>query len=71
MGDIPHEWAEWLKAKGYSVPVNPWDLYQPTQGRQLAFPAEHSDTAFMTDQVLEYLTNVRLTLSDPCMLDDY
>ena len=62
MGDIPHEWRKWLvEEKGYStykLPSDPYELYHPIEGRRIAFPAEHSDTAFMTEQALAYMQEV-------------
>lgn len=55
MGDIPNEWGAWLAQKGYDVPKDCWELYNPVEGRRLRFPAEHSDTAFMTEQALQYM----------------
>lgn len=66
MGDIPHEWRKWLvDEKGYSthkLPSDPWELYHPVEGRRIPFPAEHSDTAFMTDQALSFMQQVRAML---------
>jgi arylsulfatase A-like enzyme len=66
MGENPIAWARWLEKKGYAVPDPPWRLYrQKKEGADweeggpvpapLAIPAEHHDTAFMVDQVIEHL----------------
>jgi len=59
-------WAQWLTAKGYDVPADPEDLYLPIAGYPDAddhgpswtparFRAEHSETAFLTEQVTTWL----------------
>lgn len=66
MGENPVAWARWLEKKGYTVPDPAWKLYrQKKDGPEweqggpvpapLAIPAEHHDTAFMVDQVIEHL----------------
>ena len=66
MGTYPHAWADWLQAKGYAIPSPNVLLYtQRGPGQEygqggtvplpLAIPAEHHDTWFMVDQVLNYL----------------
>lgn len=66
MGTFPDAWAEWLAAKGYDVPEPNWRFYtikkdQPEYedgGRvpaPLAIPAEHHDTRFMVDSVMEFI----------------
>ena len=67
MGTYPHAWADWLEAKGYAIPSPNFNLYTTrTDGVEyeaggaeplaLAIPAEHHDTWFMVDQVIDYLT---------------
>ncbi len=59
-------WRRLLKAKGYDLPKQPMDIFKPA-GRSesedgsfsaphTVFDAEESDTAFITDQVLQYLS---------------
>ncbi len=65
MGTFPDAWANWLKAKGYEIPDNTYQLYTEKTGveyenggdvpARLSIPAEHHDTWFMVDQVTEYL----------------
>jgi arylsulfatase A-like enzyme len=67
MGENPVAWARWLEKKGYEIPDPAYQLYRrkkpqpewedggPTPA-PLAIPAEHHDTHFMVDQVIEYLT---------------
>ena len=64
---FPEPWARWLEAKGYSLPENLSDLYyKPVEnypgaenrGRTFApacYSADESDTAFLTDQALQYI----------------
>lgn len=69
--DTPGAWVGYLKAKGYELPDNYWDLYKPPLDQQTAteedplgspirspalYAAEHSDTAFLTDRTLEELS---------------
>jgi len=60
------EWGKWLAAHGVDVPSSPLDLYAPDGGYPGAddhgstwaptlFPAELSETAFMTEKALEWL----------------
>ncbi len=60
------EWGRWLATKGYDVPANPHDLYRPMEGvprsdlhgstwAPARFAAEHSETAFMVESVVEWL----------------
>lgn len=68
--ESPGPWVGYLKRKGYDVPDNYWDLYKPKldlstateedpQGSPIRSPAlysaEDSDTAFLTNRVLETL----------------
>jgi len=66
MGTVPHAWASWLAGKGYEIPPLPYDLYQTKLDQPewedggpcpagLAIPAEHHDTAFMIEQVIDFL----------------
>lgn len=59
-------WAAWLMAQGIEVPANPRDLYLPVEGYRGAddhqpswtptrFQAEHSETAFLTAEVMTWL----------------
>ena len=59
-------WAEWLRAKGYDVPepIEPWLVpiagYPGAEGRGATWPpapfaAEHTETAFLTDAVIDHL----------------
>lgn len=66
MGTWPDAWAQWLAEKGYEIPEPTWKFYtgkadQPEyeDGGEvpapLRLPAEHHDTWFMVDQVMDYL----------------
>ena len=59
-------WAQWLAAQGVEVPAKPSDLYRPIDGYPGAgdhgsswtptrFRAEHSETAFLTSEVMRWL----------------
>lgn len=61
------EWGKWLAGKGFDVPSHPLDLYQPDTSYPGAndhasywapalFPAELSETAFMTEKLTEWLS---------------
>lgn len=61
------EWMAHLQSKGYDLPERPIDMFRPTPdsappaGRIDAFPpsrvrSEDSDTAFLTDAALRYIT---------------
>jgi arylsulfatase A-like enzyme len=64
---FPESWAQWLEAKGYLLPENLSDLYyKPVEnypgaenrGKTFApacYSREESDTAFLTDQALQYI----------------
>lgn len=65
-GEGGHSWGQWLAERGVDVPAFPWDLYQPIadypgaddHGHTWAptrFAAEHSETVFLVDQVLDWL----------------
>ena len=60
------EWGKWLAGKGFDVPAVPVDLYMPDTGypgvadhgstwAPTLFPAELSETAFMTEKAMEWL----------------
>ncbi len=66
MGENPVAWARWLEKRGYSIPDPAWKLYRLKKEQPewedggpvpapLAIPAEHHDTHFMVDQVIEHL----------------
>ncbi len=66
MGEVPHAWAEWLAGKGYAIPDDRIELYTRKRHERewedgaphpapLAIPAEHHDTAFMVEQVMDYV----------------
>lgn len=66
MGTFPDAWARWLADKGYDVPDPNWRFYTRKADQAeyeeggdvpapLALPAEHHDTWFMVDQVMDYL----------------
>lgn len=59
-------WVRSLAARGYDIPDDFWDLYRQVEdhagaeGRGSSFapsriPAEHSETAFLTDSVIDHL----------------
>jgi arylsulfatase A-like enzyme len=59
-------WRSFLAAKGYDVPRDPYGVYAPVPGYPGAaergptyapprYKAEHSDTAFQTDALIDYL----------------
>jgi arylsulfatase A-like enzyme len=67
MGENPVAWARWLEKRGYEVPEQEWRLYRGKKEgpdweegghvpSPLAIPAEHHDTFFMVDQVIEHLS---------------
>ncbi len=60
-------WLIYLKGKGYETPLGPWEVHQPVanfkdadkRGPSFApsrYKAEDSITAFLTDEVLKYLS---------------
>ena len=59
--DLPEHgaaWGVWLREKGYDVPENVADFYEPVSdapGAPTAYAAEHSEAAFLTGEVLRYL----------------
>jgi arylsulfatase A-like enzyme len=59
-------WGRWLAARGFDVPANPHELYEPMEGFPGAdehgstwaparFPVELSQTSFVRSAVVEYL----------------
>ena len=65
MGEELLPWLRHLKARGFDIPERPLDIFKAA-GRSASadgsftaphtvFPAEESDTAFITDQALHYL----------------
>ena len=59
-------WGRWLAARGFDVPANPHDLYEPMEGFPGAddhgstwaparFPVELSQTSFVRSAVVDYL----------------
>lgn len=63
MNEEETPWRAHLAALGYEVPERPFDIWRPIRdatGRARArYSAEHSDTTFLTDQLLRYLWSVR------------
>jgi arylsulfatase A-like enzyme len=66
LGENPIAWALWLEKKGYAIPDPAWKLYRWKKDQPewedggpapapLAIPAEHHDTHFMVDSVIEHL----------------
>lgn len=60
-------WIIYLKGKGYETPLGPWEIHKPIANYQEAkqrgptfapphYKAEDSITAFLTDEVLKYLS---------------
>lgn len=59
-------WTDKLRSKGYEIPDDPFDLYRSTDRfangyhkRPAVFNTEDSDTAFMVDEVIDYLKEGR------------
>jgi arylsulfatase A-like enzyme len=64
---FPEPWARWLEAKGYRLPANLSDLYYKSAGNYpgaenraktyapACYARDESDTAFITDQALQYI----------------
>jgi arylsulfatase A-like enzyme len=60
-------WIDWLAEKGYDVPEQHRDIYEPADvdipagrgatWRPARYAAEHSEAAFMTEQVLDWLSS--------------
>ncbi|MFC6671884.1 sulfatase-like hydrolase/transferase [Marinobacterium aestuariivivens] len=55
-------WLSWLRRQGYEISQSGYDeIYRPTDGegarvtRPARYRAEHSDTAWMTDRVVDHL----------------
>ena len=71
MGENPIAWARWLEKKGYAIARpgrgsstagrrrGPSGRTAGTSPAPLAIPAEHHDTSFMVDQVIEHLSGAR------------
>lgn len=66
MGTYPDAWADWLAAKGYAVPEPNFRFYTTKKNQPeyedggavpapLAVPAEHHDTRFMVDSVMQFI----------------
>jgi arylsulfatase A-like enzyme len=59
--DLPehlHAWGEWLRTQGYDVPDDVRAMYDPVSdapGAPVAYAAEHTEAAFLTGAVLEYV----------------
>lgn len=59
--DLPEHlfaWGEWLRARGYEVPDNVRLMYVPVSGdpgAPVAYRAEHTEAAFLTESILEWL----------------
>ena len=63
-------WKPWLaslKAKGYQIPANPWEMFEPQPivadskninktAASAKFKAEDSNTAFLVDETIKYLS---------------
>ncbi|MFT6433089.1 MAG: arylsulfatase A-like enzyme [Candidatus Azotimanducaceae bacterium] len=74
MGTYPDAWADWLREKNYDIPEPNYKLYTTRTGREyedgaahpapLAIPAEHHDTWFMTDQVIDYIDDFQTAQSE-------
>jgi arylsulfatase A-like enzyme len=68
-------WAAWLATKGYDIPERLSDLYRPaddpdaaSHGRTWAptrYAAEHSETAFLTESLIDWIAGHRAATSDP------
>jgi len=62
--DSPKAWPAYLAANGYILPAESGDLWRPAPSRGNApairdpalYKAEHSDTAFLTDEMLKALS---------------
>lgn len=66
MGTFPDAWANWLADRGYDVPEPNWRFYTDKGNAveyedggdvpaPLSLPAEHHDTWFMVDQVMDFI----------------
>ena len=62
----PRPWLAWLKSLGYPADLDRYSVYRPRPGFKIPadrgasfappiYTAEHSDTAFLTDQALNWL----------------
>ncbi len=63
-------WVQWLRARGVAIPARPYDLYFQKADQiefenggpgpaPLRLPSNLHDTFFMTDQVIDYVTDRR------------
>lgn len=59
--DLPEHaraWGVWLREQGYDVPEDVTEMYRPVSdapGAPVAFRAEHTEAAFLTGEMLDYL----------------
>jgi len=68
-------WAAWLGTKGYAVPERLLDLYLPADDPDAAdheaswaparYAAEHSEAAFLTESLIDWIDGHRSTSPDP------
>jgi arylsulfatase A-like enzyme len=62
--DLPEHllpWGAWLRARGYDVPADVREMYTPVSdapGAPTRYAAEHTEAAFLTGEVLEYVDSV-------------
>ncbi len=62
--DLPEHaeaWGVWLREQGYDVPADVTRMYEPISnapGAPVAYAAEHTEAAFLTGEVLDYLDEV-------------
>lgn len=67
MGTFPNQWAEWLGEMGYEIPDPNWKFYTDKADQPeyedggdvpapLKLPAEHHDTWWMCDQVMDFIS---------------
>lgn len=62
--DLPEHaaaWGVWLREQGYDVPDDVTRMYEPVSdspGAPVAYAAEHTEAAFLTGEVLDYLDDV-------------
>lgn len=62
--DLPEHataWGVWLREQGYDVPADVTRMYEPISdapGAPVAYAAEHTEAAFLTGEVLDYLDQV-------------
>lgn len=48
-------WGEWLRERGYVIGENVREIYGRAQGNRAAYPAEHTEAAFLTEAFLAWL----------------